>query len=70
MAVYERTYNPYEGTITPPKGRFLVLPNRPTGDSAAEAAYLMELFVQYAPEVAALPPHAQTDHWTAWILNP
>lgn len=26
MAVYERTYSPYEGTLTPPNARFLVLP--------------------------------------------
>lgn len=50
--------------------RFLVLPNRPTGEARTQAEYLWSLFSEYAPDVAALPPHAQTDHWTAWILNP
>jgi ABC-2 type transport system permease protein len=48
MAVYERTYNPYEGAITPPRMRFLVLPKYAFKDifsSKLFIAFLVACFI-------------------------
>jgi ABC-2 type transport system permease protein len=42
MAVYERTYRPYVGPITPERGRFLVLPRY-----AIRAVFATKLFVAF-----------------------